>query len=173
MRRGTGLRIVRRRPRQRGGCGANQLAARCPSAAGRRRVGRQQGSAGRKAVVRYSRRFGRHWRGRGGPSRRAANDRGKLLLQTLAQAAQTDHPAGFYRPSATSDPIGKRFTQDATGWKSSYGALLEGGIHFVALGADLFADAPPASNRRVPRTPSGRAGAEFDSAGRIPIREQS
>ena len=38
--------------------------------------------------------------------------------------------------------LGKRFTQQATGWKSSYGALLEGGIHFVALGADLFADAP-------------------------------
>ena len=65
--------------------------------------------------------------------------------------------------------IGKRFTQDATGWKSSYGALLEGGIHFVALGADLFADAPSAGDRKVPRIPSGRAGAEFDSAGRIPI----
>ena len=38
--------------------------------------------------------------------------------------------------------IGKRFTQQAAGWKSSYGALIEGGIHFVALGADLFADAP-------------------------------
>ena len=38
--------------------------------------------------------------------------------------------------------LGKRFTQQATGWKSGYGALLEGGIHFVALGADLFADAP-------------------------------
>ena len=38
--------------------------------------------------------------------------------------------------------IGKRFTQQIAGWKSGYGALLEGGIHFVALGADLFADAP-------------------------------
>ena len=38
--------------------------------------------------------------------------------------------------------LGKRFTQQAAGWKSGYGALLEGGIHFVALGADLFADAP-------------------------------
>ena len=36
--------------------------------------------------------------------------------------------------------IGKRFSQAATGWKSGYGALLEGGIHFVAFGADLFAD---------------------------------
>jgi len=34
--------------------------------------------------------------------------------------------------------IGKRFTQAASGWKSGYGALLEGGIHFVAFGADLF-----------------------------------
>jgi UDP-N-acetylglucosamine 3-dehydrogenase len=33
---------------------------------------------------------------------------------------------------------GKRFAQAAAGWKSGYGALLEGGIHFVALGADLF-----------------------------------
>ncbi len=38
--------------------------------------------------------------------------------------------------------IGKCFTQQTAGWKSGYGALLEGGIHFVALGADLFADAP-------------------------------
>ena len=38
--------------------------------------------------------------------------------------------------------LGKRCMQQAAGWKSSYGALLEGGIHFVALGADLFADAP-------------------------------
>lgn len=38
--------------------------------------------------------------------------------------------------------IGKRFTQQAVGWKSGYGALLEGGIHFVAFGADLFAGAP-------------------------------
>lgn len=38
--------------------------------------------------------------------------------------------------------IGKCFTQQTAGWKSSYGALLEGGIHFVALGADLFAAAP-------------------------------
>jgi len=36
--------------------------------------------------------------------------------------------------------IGKQFSQAATGWKSGYGALLEGGIHFVAFGADLFAD---------------------------------
>ena len=33
---------------------------------------------------------------------------------------------------------GKRFAQTTSGWKSRYGALLEGGIHFVALGADLF-----------------------------------
>ncbi len=34
--------------------------------------------------------------------------------------------------------IGKRFTQASSGWKSGYGALLEGGVHFVAFGADLF-----------------------------------
>jgi predicted dehydrogenase len=38
--------------------------------------------------------------------------------------------------------IGKRFTQVTSGWKSGYGALLEGGIHFVALAADLFEEVP-------------------------------
>ncbi len=33
--------------------------------------------------------------------------------------------------------VGKRSRQVAEGWKSAYGALLEGGIHYVALVADL------------------------------------
>ena len=57
-----------------------------------------------KPLCATAERFGGHWRGRGGPSRCTADDRGKLLLQALAQAAQVDHPAGFYRPSATGDP---------------------------------------------------------------------
>ncbi len=36
----------------------------------------------------------------------------------------------------------KVFTQEASGWKSRYGALLEGGVHFVALLSDLFDQAP-------------------------------
>jgi len=32
----------------------------------------------------------------------------------------------------------KRFAQEATGWKSGYGALLEGGVHFVALISAIF-----------------------------------
>jgi predicted dehydrogenase len=36
----------------------------------------------------------------------------------------------------------KVFTQEASGWKSHYGALLEGGVHFVALLSDLFDAAP-------------------------------
>ena len=51
--------------------------------------------------------------------------------------------------------IGKRFTQQATGWKSGYGALLEGGIHFVALGADLFADAPQRVTAEFPGHQAG------------------
>ena len=34
--------------------------------------------------------------------------------------------------------VKKLTTQKATGWKNAHGALLEGGIHFVALIADLF-----------------------------------
>ncbi|MCZ6635736.1 MAG: Gfo/Idh/MocA family oxidoreductase, partial [bacterium] len=38
--------------------------------------------------------------------------------------------------------VQKVFTQAADGWKAGYGALLEGGIHFVALISDLFDAAP-------------------------------
>jgi predicted dehydrogenase len=34
--------------------------------------------------------------------------------------------------------VRKLFAQEASGWKSAHGALLEGGIHFVALIAGLF-----------------------------------
>ena len=38
--------------------------------------------------------------------------------------------------------VEKLTTQKAMGWKSAHGALLEGGIHFVALIVDLFDEAP-------------------------------
>ncbi|MBT3605073.1 MAG: Gfo/Idh/MocA family oxidoreductase [Candidatus Latescibacteria bacterium] len=38
--------------------------------------------------------------------------------------------------------VKKLTTQTAEGWKSAHGALLEGGIHFVALIADLFDTSP-------------------------------
>jgi predicted dehydrogenase len=38
--------------------------------------------------------------------------------------------------------VKKLTMQTATGWKSAHGALLEGGIHFVALIADLFGTSP-------------------------------
>ncbi len=38
--------------------------------------------------------------------------------------------------------VRKQSEQAATGWKSGYGALLEGGIHFVALISDLFPGSP-------------------------------
>ena len=65
----------------------------------------------------------------------------------------------YYKPSLTfikqliadgavgqiqSVAVQKLTMQQAAGWKSGYGALLEGGIHFVALISDLF-DASPAS----------------------------
>ena len=51
--------------------------------------------------------------------------------------------------------IGKRFTQAASGWKSGYGALLEGGIHFVAFGADLFEAAPRRVSAEFPGAVAG------------------
>ncbi len=51
--------------------------------------------------------------------------------------------------------VKKRFTQVASGWKSRYGALLEGGIHFVALISDLFAEA---SRRVTAEFPHHRQG---------------
>lgn len=54
--------------------------------------------------------------------------------------------------------LGKHCTQQTAGWKSSYGALLEGGIHFVALGADLFADFADAPERVTAEFPGHRAG---------------
>jgi len=44
----------------------------------------------------------------------------------------------------------KLFTQASVGWKSGYGALLEGGVHFVALVADLFDRAPDAVEAEFP-----------------------
>ncbi len=52
--------------------------------------------------------------------------------------------------------LGKCFAQQTMGWKSGYGALLEGGIHFVAFGADLFAAAP---QRVTAEFPGHQAGA--------------
>jgi predicted dehydrogenase len=44
----------------------------------------------------------------------------------------------------------KLFTQASQGWKSGYGALLEGGVHFVALVADLFDCVPDAVEAEFP-----------------------
>jgi len=38
--------------------------------------------------------------------------------------------------------VKKVFEQPTTGWKSNYGALLEGGIHFIALISGIFDDTP-------------------------------
>ena len=69
--------------------------------------------------------------------------------------------------------LGKRFTQQATGWKSGYGALLEGRDPLRGSRSRPFRRRAPAGDRGVSWAPSGRARAEFDSAGRIPIRGPS
>ena len=46
--------------------------------------------------------------------------------------------------------VKKKFEQVTTGWKSHYGALLEGGIHFIALISDIFEDAPEKINAVFP-----------------------
>lgn len=50
--------------------------------------------------------------------------------------------------------VRKCFTQHASGWKSGYGALLEGGIHFVALISALVGQEP---QRVAARFPGGNA----------------
>jgi predicted dehydrogenase len=47
-----------------------------------------------------------------------------------------------YIGSINTVKVKKLFRQPATGWKSQYGALLEGGIHFIALISDIFEDTP-------------------------------
>ncbi len=51
--------------------------------------------------------------------------------------------------------VRKMFTQATFGWKRKYGALLEGGIHFVALVSAIFECAP---ERVVGRFPGHRKG---------------
>lgn len=69
---------------------------------------------------------------------------------SLARIRQT---LGFIGP-VRSVQVKKLTTQRAEGWKRDYGALLEGGVHFVALISDLF-DAPPV---QVEAVFPGRAG---------------
>ena len=51
----------------------------------------------------------------------------------------------------------KLFAQDAPGWKSNYGALLEGGIHFVAQVSDIFDAAPRCVAAEFPGFQEGEA----------------
>lgn len=53
--------------------------------------------------------------------------------------------------------VRKCFTQRAAGWKSSYGALLEGGIHFVALVSALAGQDPLRITARFPGCTPGQA----------------
>ncbi|MDE2888175.1 MAG: Gfo/Idh/MocA family oxidoreductase [Gemmatimonadota bacterium] len=51
--------------------------------------------------------------------------------------------------------VKKMFTQATAGWKRQYGALLEGGIHFVALISAVFECAPERVNGRFPERREG------------------
>lgn len=56
--------------------------------------------------------------------------------------------------------VRKLFTQEATGWKRGYGALLEGGVHFVALISALAEECGHEAPERVSsRLPDPIAGA--------------
>ncbi len=65
--------------------------------------------------------------------------------------------------------VQKLFTQEASGWKRRYGALLEGGIHFVALISDLFQEAPQKVTAEFPDRSEGEA--ERHSITRLEYRE--
>jgi len=46
--------------------------------------------------------------------------------------------------------IRKEFTQPSAGWKKKYGALLEGGIHFIALISDILDRSPQSVEAEFP-----------------------
>jgi predicted dehydrogenase len=51
--------------------------------------------------------------------------------------------------------VKKVFRRSSKGWRSQYGALLEGGIHFVALISDIFNDSPIKVSAHFPRQGKG------------------
>jgi predicted dehydrogenase len=53
--------------------------------------------------------------------------------------------------------VRKTFKQPASGWKRRYGALLEGGIHFIALISAIFDDAPEKIEASFPGAVKGQA----------------
>lgn len=64
--------------------------------------------------------------------------------------------AAGYLGKIKSVSVQKIFEQEATGWKSSYGALLEGGIHFVALISDIFDAVPQRVEAEFPDREKGK-----------------
>lgn len=48
--------------------------------------------------------------------------------------------------------VRKEFTQPAAGWRKKYGALLEGGIHFIALISDILDRSPLSVEAEFPAT---------------------
>ncbi len=52
--------------------------------------------------------------------------------------------------------VKKRMAQKISGWKTGYGALLEGGIHFIALISDLFDAVPECVEAVFPKHTDGQ-----------------
>jgi predicted dehydrogenase len=51
--------------------------------------------------------------------------------------------------------VKKLFQQSVSGWKNQHGALLEGGIHFIALISDIFEDTPDKIDAYFPLVENG------------------
>ena len=77
-------------------------------------------------------------------------ERGENPLLMIAENYYYKPSLSYIKHMVTQGNIGemrsvsvkKLTTQQAQGWKSAHGALLEGGIHFIALISDLFDAAP-------------------------------
>ena len=67
--------------------------------------------------------------------------------------------------------LGKCSQQVAVGWKSAHGALLEGGIHFVALAADLMDAASSPQTESPPIVSPSRVVAKFPTWDGTPERQ--
>ena len=88
--------------------------------------------------------------------RDAAADRpaGRLMVaENYYYKPVLERVRGILRRKVTGEPerihVRKMFRQEAVGWKQGYGALLEGGIHFVALVSALAESCGRDAPRRV------------------------
>ena len=69
--------------------------------------------------------------------------------------------------------VKKEFIQTTAGWKKKYGALLEGGIHFIALISGIIEDAPETVEARFPGWTPGKPGGAQERSSVITLRYKS